>query len=364
MENGISRKRYPLLKIFIGLICVVLLFVAGLLGYLTITEYKPEEIEELVVNGEMGRELSLSEEITVVSYNIGYGCDGEESDFFMDGGKMVRPESKEIVEKNMNGIISVLKDIDADVMFLQEIDINSKRAYSINEVKMVADTFEDMANYTFAYNYYCKYVPFPIPKTIGHVESGVATFNQFEVSDAKRYNLPCSYSWPIRLGQLKRGLLVQRVPIADSDKEVVFINLHLEAYADGDKKTAQTNVLVDLMKAEYEKGNYVIAGGDFNQHFPGYNTEEVYPLINIEYYKPETMDGTMLEEQWSWEVDLAVPTSRLLNEPYNPENKDTQYYVIDGFILSPNVSVEEVKTIDTGFAYSDHNPVYLKVTLQ
>lgn len=348
------------------LICVgmVVLFVAGFVGYLTITEYKPEDTEEVSVIGEAKRKIDISEEITVVTYNIGYGCDGEESDFFMDGGEMVRPESGEIVEKNMNGIIDTLEDINADVVYLQEIDRVSKRAYGINEVEMMADYFADTANYAFALNYYCKYVPYPIPETIGKVESGLMTFNEYEVTEAKRYNLPCSYSWPIRLGQLKRGLLVERAAIEGSDKEVVFINLHLEAYADGEKKTAQTKVLVDLIQQEYEKGNYVIAGGDFNQHFPGYDTEEIYPLVNTEYYEPETIDGTMLSSEWSWAADLSDPTCRLLNEPYDPESENTQYYVIDGFILSPNVKVEEIKTVDTKFAYSDHNPVVIKLSLE
>ena len=42
---------------------------------------------------------------------------------------------------------------------------------------------------------------------------------------------------------------------------------------------------------------------------------------------------------------------------------NTQYYVIDGFILSPNVQLDEVKVLDEGFANSDHNPVSLQVTL-
>lgn len=359
-----NRKGHSLMKIVAGCICAVLLLAAGFIGYLTIVEYRPEDIEEVTVSGEAERKLSLSDEITVVTYNIGYGSDGEESDFFMDGGDMVRPESREIVEKNMSGILSTLEGLNADVIFLQEIDLDSKRSYHINEAEMVADAFSESANYAFACNYYCKYVPYPFPVTLGRVESGLVTLNQFAVSNAERYSLPCSYSWPVRLGQLKRALLVERVPMEDSDKEVVFINLHLEAYADGEKKMAQTKVMVDLMESEYEKGNYVIAGGDFNQYLPGYNTEMIYPLTDTEYYKPETIDGDILPSDWNWVTDLSVPTCRLLNEPYDPESEATQYYVIDGFILSPNITVEEVKTIDTGFVCADHNPVSMKITLQ
>ena len=38
-------------------------------------------------------------------------------------------------------------------------------------------------------------------------------------------------------------------------------------------------------------------------------------------------------------------------------------YVIDGFLISPNVTVESVQTVDEGFENSDHNPVLLTVSL-
>ena len=60
--------------------------------------------------------------------------------------------------------------------------------------------------------------------------------------------------------------------------------------------------------------------------------------------------------------DDGVPTCRLLNQPYEPNSSKTQYYVIDGFIVSPNVTVERIETINEGFVYSDHNPVVLEVS--
>ena len=73
----------------------------------------------------------------------------------------------------------------------------------------------------------------------------------------------------------------------------------------------------------------------------------------------------MLPEGWSYAYDLSVPSCRLLNQPYDPADaEDTQHYVIDGFILSPNVTLESVETLDEGFTASDHNPVLLRVTLK
>lgn len=41
----------------------------------------------------------------------------------MDGGSKVMPETKDLVKHNMKGIAGILNDADADVCFLQEVDI-------------------------------------------------------------------------------------------------------------------------------------------------------------------------------------------------------------------------------------------------
>ena len=62
--------------------------------------------------------------------------------------------------------------------------------------------------------------------------------------------------------------------------------------------------------------------------------------------------------------DCSAPTCRLLNRPYDPaEDETTQFYVIDGFIISPNVRLDGVETVNLGFENSDHNPVKLSVSL-
>ena len=76
------------------------------------------------------------------------------------------------------------------------------------------------------------------------------------------------------------------------------------------------------------------------------------------------LEESSLPEGFRYAFDTAVPTCRLLNQPYNPaDTENTQYYVIDGFIVSPNVSVEAVETVDLGFENSDHNPVCMTVDL-
>ena len=140
------------------------------------------------------------------------------------------------------------------------------------------------------------------------------------------------------------------------------MNLHLEAYDDGEGKLAQTRQLMDFLEAEYEKGNYVVAGGDFNQTFPG--GLEACPMIDPSLWSPGVLEEASLPEGFSYACDLDTPSCRLLNQPYDPSDTEhTQYYIIDGFIVSPNVTVDAANTLDLGFENSDHNPVELRVTL-
>ena len=350
-------------KIFktIGIILLaIVVLVALFFGYLTITQLNPEtEQATLQTENAATKTITAGEPITALSWNIGYAALGEESDFFMDGGLQTRPESSAVVEKNLAGIVETVLEQNADFTILQEVDSGSMRSYSIDETEALSDAAQQISAY--ALNYKCDFVPFPWPP-IGKVSSGLYTLSAADVADAARVALPSPFTWPVSVANLKRCLLVTRIPVEGSEKELVLINLHLEAYDDGEGKIAQTKVLTALLQSEYEKGNFVIAGGDFNQTFPG--VLETYPIKNAELWTPGTLGADMLPEGWQLVCDASVPTCRLLNMPYDPQNDATQYYVIDGFILSPNVQLQQAETLDLGFRFSDHNPVRLSVVLE
>lgn len=153
-------------------------------------------------------------------------------------------------------------------------------------------------------------------------------------------------------------MLEMRIPLEGTDKELVLINFHLEAYDSGEGKIAQSKMLAEKLKTEYEKGNYVIAGGDFNQTFEGI---EKYPVKNKEDWTPGTIGMKDIPEHFSFAVDDSYPTCRLLNQPYTGDYETSQVYVLDGFIVSDNLEVELVEVVDTNFEYTDHQPVKLKV---
>lgn len=357
MERGdIMKKKRKGLKIAGGIVLAVILILAAAVAYLTIREYRPDAVEA-VEPGNGTDVMNLGDSFTILTYNTGYAGLSKDEDFFMDGGKNVQPESKELVENNLKGITSILEEQDADIYFLQEVDRDSKRSYHIDE----QEYYENELGITgmFACNFKCDYVPYPLP-TIGKVNSGLVTMTGLEVTDASRIALPESFSWPVKTCNLKRCMLETRIPIQGTDKELVLINFHLEAYDSGEGKIAQSKMLAEKLEAEYEKGNYVIAGGDFNQTFEGMDK---YPIHNKDSWVPGVVSTEDIPEGFSFAVSDNVPTCRLLSGPYSGNYEDSQVYVLDGFIVSDNIKVSSVENVDTDFEYTDHQPVRLEAVL-
>ncbi|NLI22379.1 MAG: endonuclease [Clostridiales bacterium] len=348
-----------LLKVLGILILTVIVAAAGLIAWLSATEYMPADVETLTVYaGARHDTAQVGRRYTLASLNIGYGGLGRDEDFFMDGGKNVLPKDKAEVEDNLSGLVSALSLQDADICFLQETDTDSRRSFQINESAYFARGLA--MGSAFAYNYRCPFVPIPWPP-IGKVESGLTTLNNLAVENATREALPVPFSWPTRVANLKRCLLVERLPLADRDNELVLVNLHMEAYSTDDGRKKQMQVLSELLKAEYRNGNYVIAGGDFNQSFPG--ALQKYPLPADASWVPGLLDENDLPEGFSFAYDISVPTCRALAAPYDGNRDTLVAYVIDGFIVSANVKVNRVETVDLNFRNSDHHPVVMEFTL-
>ncbi|MBR0139163.1 MAG: endonuclease/exonuclease/phosphatase family protein [Firmicutes bacterium] len=358
-----SRKISPakiILMLALRVIEIALALAVLLVAFLSLTEYRPEDKEPAAIEGGAAGVLKKGDEIGVVSWNIGYGALGETADFFMDGGTMVKTADKAGVEANMEGIKSALKDLDPDVIFIQEVDISSARSSRVNEYLMLQQAFPDMTS-SFAANFRTAFVPYPIPP-MGKVDAGIAVFSSFEPSYAERVQLPVPFSWPVRAVNLKRCLLINRIPV-EGGGELVLVNLHLEAYDDGEGKAAQTAMLAEILRSEAGKGNYVIAGGDFNQIFSSADGS-AYPSLTGEWV-PGVIDVESFGEGWQFLMDDSLPSCRSLSMPYAGADKESfQYYLIDGFIVSENIEVSSLNTVDLGFVFSDHQPVLLNAVLK
>jgi len=91
---------------------------------------------------------------------------------------------------------------------------------------------------------------------------------------------------------------------------------------------------------------------------------EGHPQLKEEYWQPGQLSTDDLPQGFSFVTDPSVPTCRSTHENYTGDRANSQFYVIDGFLISPNIKVNNVQTIDLNFQYSDHQPLRLEFTLQ
>ena len=193
---------------------------------------------------------------------------------------------------------------------------------------------------------------------MGSVKSGMLSLSKSEPSAVTRHRFPGNYRWPIAPFMLDRCFLVNRHPIAGGN-ELVVINTHNSAYDDGSLRQQQMSFLKDFLLSEYDKGHYIVVGGDWNQtpyRFDPVLPDHLFDTVNLTFVEKDYP-----APGWIWAFDPLLPTNRRISAPSNPSSTLTT--VIDYYLLSPNMIVEEVKTTDVGFRYSDHQPVKLKIRI-
>ena len=352
-----------MLLILLIIIAIPALYVGSFLLFGLLTKFKPAAVENINVvateHPHNAQQLNTDSSISFMTWNIGYGGLGAETDFFYDDGKMVTtPEAW--VKKYVAGIEQTIKDnSDADFVFIQEADRTGKRSWNIDEVAGVSAMLP-AHNYAFTVNYDVKYLPFPWTQPMGRIYGGLLSATQYMPIESKRIALPGITDFPRKIFYLERCLLMQRFKVSNG-KELVVFNTHYEAYDDGGIKKQQMAVTKKIVEEEYAKGNYVIIGGDWNIAPPDFNVHKWEKEKNNDPLYEMNNDSTYIAH-WQYAYDGNTPSNRKNNHAFDPATTFTT--VIDYFFLSPNIAVEEVKGIDAGFKYSDHNPVRLRVRLK
>lgn len=336
-----------LLWIVVALIALFLVF----LLYATIDNYNPDPVETL--DTAENADVITDSTFSIVTWNLGYAGLDSTMDFFYDGGERVRPEQEE-VSRNIQKILVQLETYrEHDFVLLQEVDKQSKRSYRNDMYAMIAGLFADYHT-AFGKNYDVAFVPLPPTEPMGKVVSGLQTLSAYTPAEVTRHSFPGNYSWPMSIFMLDRCFLVNRYPLP-GDKELVVINTHNSAYDDGTLRQQQMDFLKKILLEEYAAGNYVVAGGDWNQSPAGFDPEFPEDIFDTE-------DLTYIGDRypnagWTWAYDPVIPTNRRVLRPYTRGESPTT--VIDFFLLSPNLELTGISGEDLRFAWSDHHPVIM-----
>lgn len=355
-----SRTKKLLKRIGLAALCLLLallLIVGAYLAYVLIAYYRIGDRETEIKAGGNGQ-MRVMTEYSFITWNIGFAAYSRDFSFFMDGGTESRAYSEEEVYKNLDAILARLQAENADFMFLQEVDTDATRSYHVNEKDYITAKFSSYSS-SFAENYDSPYLFYPFSSPHGKSKAGLLTLSKAEMSTAHRVEVPVEDGF-MKFLDLDRCYHKIALP-TENGKTLYIYNLHLSAYtSDGTIATEQLRLLLADMEAEYQNGNYVIAGGDFNKDLLGENTAICGDSENT-WAQP--FPTALLGEHFSLVAgDGSVHSCRNCDTGYQ---KGTTFEVtVDGFIVSQNVTVSACKTIDEDFQSSDHNPVKITFSLQ
>ena len=341
MELEIMKIANKIGWILLGILGILIVIVAGYLVYMQLHYYRIPDKQKLTIHNPQKTELSLDKKYVATTYNVGFGAYNHNFDFFMDKGELKNG-------KKLHGHRGTAESKDSVIQATDGV--------------MVTSNFDNYDN-VFANNFHSAFLAWPLYDPHGSVQSGLLSMSKYKMSSAIRRQYPVSKALIAKFTDLDRCFVVMHFPIKGG-KNLVMINSHMSAYDKGGKmRQAQMKLISSVMEKEYQAGNYVIVGGDFNHalgkdmltHFS--HQEKVPSWVSVLDQKMLPKDFTMVKAQ----NRKKIATDRATDMKYDP--KVNYMTVCDGFIVSKNISAK-AENIDTDFRYSDHNPVRLTFELK
>lgn len=270
--------------------------------------------------------IAIKKEYKIITYNLGHGVYNE--NYYVKQNqrnaliKNIFKSNPKIVKENIFNQINLLKEIDADMILLQESG-NLFIPYFINQQKTISKALK---------KYQSKYIANSHFFNIGVGNQFLTKEPGLFIKDYTKYHLKNKFS-DFFIGN--HNFIIYK----NEKEKLIIFNIHLIAFKENEEmRLNQFKDILKLADTYYKQGYYVIVGGDWN--------------FNLNKQK-EIIDNN--------NFNLAFPnefTIRSLKEKYNKHSIMNTY---DGFICSSNLEIREIKSLNN-YKWSDHSPVLLVIT--
>lgn len=319
-----------------GIAALAVFFVWASSGRLPESEYAQLRVNEAYPLKTEANEFS------VVSYNIGY-LSG------LTNNQAVRPEAS-LYEANLATAIAAIEPLAPDILALQEIDLDSRRSYQVDQVAALGEALA-YPQRAIAINWDKRYVPFPFwPPTVhfGQILSGQAILSRWPIVEHERLVLDPVAGNPFFYNALYLDRLAQVAQVDVNGQIVVVINLHLEAF---DRPTRQSQTDFVLALAETYAEQYpVLLLGDFNSAL---NREAEGTPRSIQ----TVLDSSVLQP--------VVPAADWAAPEQLTYRSDTPEFKLDYIFYTPDrIELLEARVLTAAGAASDHLPVMMRWRLR
>lgn len=202
--------------------------------------------------------------LSVMTWNIKFG--GGRLVFFWEcNGTRYNMKESEVLG-HMESVAAKIREIDPDILLLQEVDIQSKRSAYVDQMQYMLN--ETDLNYgVYASIWKADYIP---SHGLGRMNMGNAILSKWPLNEATRISLP------IRTDQsaledyffFRRNVLKARVEIPGQN-QFYACNVHTEPWSQDGTKQKHIDRFKDELDIIHNAGGLFIAGGDLNIVPPG-----------------------------------------------------------------------------------------------
>ena len=338
---------YTFLKLFTSVFLFVLILVAGyfLIKWFTSPVYRIGALEEgliLKFNGEADTEESNSGKLRVLSYNLGFAAGPVQH-------TLADEHPEEFFTTNLDNFIDLVRIEDANIVLLQEVDLDSKRSWYMNQLQYIMERL--------GWGYAAPVVDwdmfFPLRKE-RKITKATVVISKFPILSNEYTQTSCKPNFENQLLNIFYYPLLwkstmQRVAVEVAGKRVDIYNVHLCVWNRA-ARVAQAEHLVEWIKKESSGVEFLI-GGDFN--FQAYIRGT--PIPENDLSKPPFINQFRESLGGVGEI-LSKPgqSAEALHKNFTFEERKHRY---DFLFHSKGLFVDSAVVIDS-IAASDHYPVF------
>ncbi|MCH8012388.1 MAG: endonuclease/exonuclease/phosphatase family protein [Candidatus Marinimicrobia bacterium] len=315
------------------------------------------------------------DEIVVMTWNIRFGA--ARIPWYIDScGDRVLLTKKEVMT-GLEGLAEKIKQVNPDILLLQEVDAESKRTVYVDEVQWLLD-HTDMNYGAFASTHQIQFIP---SDGMGRIDQGNAILSRWKISKAERIQLPLrgdqsaltQYFWT------RRNILKVKIDIPTSlPLDFYGVNIHAAAFSTDDTKRQQIDMFKEILHELDIDGAIYVAGGDLNEIPPtsdstNFCDEDRCPEDADDFCR----DGSDFYDETDWLNDFyddssiypALPLSEYLenNSPHFTHSVVTTGHdwnrKLDYLFTNLEWITGTTVTHQDAFDLSDHAPVSATLNL-
>lgn len=206
--------------------------------------------------------------VRVLVWNIQFAATRRHH-FFYDGGETVHVPRADVVH-GLDRIAEVVRQIDPDIVLLQEVDRCSDRTARIDQHAELVRRLPHHRNHASTPYHQVAWVPHPGHQPMGRTDMHLSVLSRFALDRALRRQLPL-LDEPLwrQAFNLRRALLDVRLPTVEGGS-LHLLNTHLSAFSQGDGTLARQVATLDHHADALDAlGVPWLLAGDFNALPPG-----------------------------------------------------------------------------------------------